>query len=350
MDVGVPPDAGRLDAAGADAGSLDAGSDAGGDAGGPSGDGGSGDAGAGGWAPLVIPAAACATLGSGREVRDAELVRDPARGQPGDGRLRRATALRHAVRRRAVGLRHRRGHAALLHLGGDGDVFLVEQRIEIPYRLPTAEELAALGDVGDAQIPYASLPWLRRGDIELQIDYTISNLATDQTVDVAVTANGFNEFHEYNPGIQIVENEVVPDYSGWERTIRLEPGARVSGTIRQEHFDEIAVDLATVVNGVPNANQIVHPQSHSAVDPRQQMFIPDVIPGLVGVRMGLRAIAEAGGAPPTLVMELTLRAFDLRGSTPAGRRRPHDVPPCRDLLDSAHPALFGPMNIAPPTP
>lgn len=47
VDVGVPPDAGRLDA-GRDAGSLDAGSDAGGDAGGPSGDGGSGDAGAGG--------------------------------------------------------------------------------------------------------------------------------------------------------------------------------------------------------------------------------------------------------------------------------------------------------------
>lgn len=232
----------------------------------------------------------------------------------------------------------------------DGDVFLVEQRIEIPFRLPTAEELAALGDVGDAQIPYATLPWLRRGDVELQIDYTLSNLAADATVDVAVTANGFNEFHEYNPGIQIVENEVVPDFSGWERTLRLEPGARVSGTIRQEHFDEIAVDLATVVNGVPNANQIVHPQSHSAVDARSQMFVPDVIPGLVGVRMGLRAITGAGAAPPTLVMELTLRAYDLRGVYP---RSGADLATCRPegtCWTPPAPALFGPMNIAPPTP
>lgn len=232
----------------------------------------------------------------------------------------------------------------------EGDVFLVEQRIEIPFRQPTAEELSVLGDVGDAQIPYAMLPWLRRGDIEIQVDYTLSNLSADDTVDVAVTVNGFNEFHEYNPGIQVVDDELVVDFSQWERTIRLEPGARRSGTIRQEELDEAAVDLATVVNGVMNANQIVHPQNHSAVDPRSQMFIPDVIPGLTSVRMGLRVQTGAGGAPPLILIETTVRVFDFRGVLAQGDTNLATCRTAGTCWSPPVPMLFGPMNIAPPPP
>lgn len=221
----------------------------------------------------------------------------------------------------------------------DGDVFLVEQRLAIPFREPTAEESAALGDIGDQQIPYARLPWLRRGDFEIQIDYTISNLDPERTVDVGVTVNGFNEFHEYNPGIQVVDDELVIDYSGWERLVRIGPGERRSGTIREEHLDEIAVDLATVVNGVPNANQIVHPQSHSAVDARSQLFIPDVIPALTGARVGMRVQAGSGGAPPSLVMELAVRVRDVRHVLVQGDDEPWEAPA---------PVLFGPMDVAPP--
>lgn len=219
----------------------------------------------------------------------------------------------------------------------DGDVFLVEQRVEIPFREPTDEERAALGDVGELQIPFPQLPYLRRGDFEIQLDYTISNLSPDQTVTVAVTINGFNEFHEYNPGFQIVENMIVADYSGWERTLRLEPGARQSGTVREEHFDEVAVDLATVVNGVPNANQIVHPQSHSAVDARSQLFIPEVIPALTGARVGMRVLTGPGASPPPLVMELAVRVRDVRRVLVQGEDEPWVAPT---------PVLFGPMDIA----
>lgn len=219
----------------------------------------------------------------------------------------------------------------------EGDVFLVEQRIEIPFREPTDEELAVLGDIGDAQIPYAQLPWLRRGDIEIQIDYTLSNLSPDQTVDVGVTVNGFNEFHEYNPGIQVVDDELVIDFAGWERLVRVGPGERRSGTIREESLDEIAVDLATVVNGVPNANQIVHPQNVSAVDARSQLFIPDVIPALTGVRFGMRVQAEEGAAPPPLVMEIAVRVRDVRDVLAPAGVEPWVAPT---------PVLFGPADVA----
>lgn len=221
----------------------------------------------------------------------------------------------------------------------DGDLFIVEERIEIPFREPTAEELAELGDIGDMQVPYAQLPWLRRGDFELQVDYTVSNLDPERSVDVAVTVNGFNEFHEYVPGVSIVENMLVADYSGWERALRLGPNERRSGTVREEELDEIAVDLATMVNGAPNANQIVHPQSQSAVDPRSQAFIPDVIPALTGMRIGMRVITGPGAPPPALLMELTVRVRDVRHVLVQGDDEPWVAPT---------PAVFGPMDIAPP--
>jgi hypothetical protein len=189
------------------------------------------------------------------------------------------------------------------------------------------------------QIPYANLPFVRRGDIEVQIDYTLSNVSLDTGVTAAIIVNGINEFHEYNPGVTIVNNRVLADFSGWERNIRLEPGERQVGTIREEELDEVAVDLATVVNdGVTNANQITYFENQSANDARSQMFIPDMIPALTGIRVGLRTTE-----PRPVVVELTVRIRDVRHILVQGDDEPWPLPA---------PALFGPADIivAPPPP
>ena len=64
-------------------------------------------------------------------------------------------------------------------------------------------------------------------------------------------------------------------------------------TIREEDLDEVAVDLATVVNGAPNSNEVVYYDNKSYKDPRSMKFVPKVVPGLAGMRIGLRA-TEAG--------------------------------------------------------
>jgi hypothetical protein len=64
------------------------------------------------------------------------------------------------------------------------------------------------------------------------------------------------------------------------------------------------------------------------------MFIPDVIPALLGVRVGMRVAAET---PPPLLMEVTLRVTDVRGVLVQGDAEPW-MPPA--------PALFGPMDAA----
>ena len=212
--------------------------------------------------------------------------------------------------------------------------FLVEQRILFEFREPTPEELGELGDVGDNSVPWATLPWLRRGDYNIQLDFTLSNLSTDTGVTVAVVLNGINEFHEYNPGVQIIDDELVADFSGWEHTYELGPGERAIGTVRQEEIDEITVDLSSVVNNAPNPNQLVYFDNHSTLDPRSQMYIPDVVAALTGLRLGLRSEST-----DRVLLEATVRITDYRGVLVATGEMPWVAP---------QPALFGPADAAPP--
>lgn len=199
-------------------------------------------------------------------------------------------------------------------------VFAVEQPVELPVRRPTAAQMNALSPVpAEISVPWDRLPWMKRHDYELQIDYVISNLE-DTEQRVVVTVNGRNEFDEYFPGVIIQDNEAVAEFAGWERTWILAPGERKTGIIREEEMDEVAVDLATVVNGVTNADAIVHPRSQSSTDPRALPFIPDVVPALVGFRVGLRVVAEAdrnvAPTPPAIACEFTVRARDRHHRNP----------------------------------
>ncbi|MGF1468377.1 MAG: hypothetical protein ACFCGT_19820 [Sandaracinaceae bacterium] len=189
----------------------------------------------------------------------------------------------------------------------DGSVFVVEERITFPLREPTERELEEMVDLQGLEVPYPTLPFVRRGDYEVQVDWVLSNLS-DGGVRASVVINGINEFHEYLPQAQVADDEVILGFSQWERLFDLGPGERIVRTVREEELDEVAVDLATVVNGAPNPDQIVYFQNHSSTDLRSQRYIPDVIPALVGVRVGVQTEAAA-----PLVLEVTVRVRDERG-------------------------------------
>ena len=197
-------------------------------------------------------------------------------------------------------------------------LYLVEHRVEIPLREPTASEMGELsrGAAGLA-LPFARLPWVKRGDYRIEVDWVLYNL-DDRRVDLALILNGFNEFDEYNPGYILDDDDIIPEFSQWERFVELEPFESISGTVREEQLEEVAVDLATVVNSAAvidpslypntpplNPNQVVYFENHSSTDPRSIPYIPAVIPALTGVRMGIRSLA-----PANLVLEYTVRVTD----------------------------------------
>lgn len=210
-----------------------------------------------------------------------------------------------------------------LAVGQEAALYMVEARFELPLREPSRDDMRGLRQgARDVTIPWARLPWVQEHDYELSLDYVISNLE-DHPVTVAFTVNGFNEFDEYVPEVGFDRGAALPDFSGYERTLVLEPYERRSGTVREEEMDEIAVDLATMVNGAPNTNEVLHPDNQSQHDPRSRMYIPEVIPALTGFRVGLRAQAEAFegdiGEPPTveppprLVAEVSVLVRDESG-------------------------------------
>jgi hypothetical protein len=182
-------------------------------------------------------------------------------------------------------------------------VFIVEQRIELPIREPSETVLADLQTAAGKYegLPFPRMPWVSRDDLAVSVDFALYNLDADSH-DVTVTLNGFNEFDEYVPGVNVVDDEVVIDFSQWERLYRLEGKQRLARTIREEELDEAAVDLATVVNGAPSSNQVVYFENLSDRDPRSRMFIPKVVPGLGGFRIGLRT-TEAGN----VLLEATVK-------------------------------------------
>jgi hypothetical protein len=186
----------------------------------------------------------------------------------------------------------------------DGTLYIVETHAELPIKQPSAAELAALksGAAAYKKLPFPRLPWVGRDDIALQLDFSLSNL--DKVGhDVTVIINGADEFFEYEPSVRVVDEQLLPAYSQWERSYTLAADSRINATVREEELDEVAVDLATVVNGAPSSDEVVYFENKSDSDPRSMKYIPPVVPGLTALRLGLRATAAA-----PILLEATLRA------------------------------------------
>ncbi len=179
----------------------------------------------------------------------------------------------------------------------DNEFFVVQRRFEFPISRPTDGQLMSLSQEAQGMnLPFARLPWVERDDVELVVDYTLANLGTTTLV-AGITLDGESEFFAYTPGQE--------DFHQWERRVELGPRKRVTGSITELEMDEVAIDLATVVNGAPNSNLVVQFQSQSGRDPRVAAYVPKVVPALVALRFGLITNQAAN-----VVLEVSVRAQD----------------------------------------
>jgi len=170
----------------------------------------------------------------------------------------------------------------------DDPVFVAQRNFTLQIRPPRDERLQQLAEQAQGlDLPFSRLPWVEQEAIELQVDYALENRSAE-SVAVMLFIDGRNEFHVYTPG--------PGDFHQWERRFLLEPGGRKSGVITELEMDEVAVDLATVVNGAPNTAQVVHTNSQSGRDPRVSSYIPAVIPALVGMAI-VHYVGQATATP-----------------------------------------------------
>jgi hypothetical protein len=187
-------------------------------------------------------------------------------------------------------------------MGDEESLYLIETPVEIPIRPPTAAEEAALGD----------MPWVLRGDYEIELTFTVRNLDTENARFVGVTLNGVSTEFEYLPGFNVDEDDVIPDFSQWERTYVLEPGESRTVIVREEEISEITVDLASATSSPECellANSIVYFMNQSGIEPRTTACVPPVVPGLVALKLGLRSV---GAEPAPIAIEASARVRDVR--------------------------------------
>lgn len=195
---------------------------------------------------------------------------------------------------------------------GQTQYYQVSLPMLFPIRNGTDEEMSELDS---AAPPYPREPFYKAEDSRITIRYTLVNLDdVAHTVDLLV--DPWNEFVVYFPSTSIVrEDEIVPNLSGLERTVKLEPKQQITGIITPDDFTELAQDLGTVM-GIATAppsdegdfggpvlyNRAMNQQNRdAATDPLLKSYLPPLAAGIVGIDLGLRTMEQANLAIEVLL-------------------------------------------------
>ena len=186
---------------------------------------------------------------------------------------------------------------APVYSDGQVSLYQVQTPVRLPLRKPTDAERGALGKAD----PFPRAPFVTAADLRIEIRFTISNLDDKQHA-VELLVDPWNEFVRYRPRITVGEEEVTPDFSGYDRFYILPPKSRVEGTLNSDDTFELAVDLATaeVLLAKPppeaNLNGMINP------------YVPKVVPGMIGFDLGLRSYE-----PGNIAVEVIVDVQDLQG-------------------------------------
>ncbi|MGZ6087083.1 MAG: hypothetical protein ACXWUE_26640 [Polyangiales bacterium] len=183
-------------------------------------------------------------------------------------------------------------------MGDQGGVYQVRRSIPIP--------LGEKPDIPGLK-PYPGGVWYTPADLRVQMSYVITNME-DKDVTVELLVDGWNEFIWYSPQVKLDdEGQVQADRSCVDRHIIIPAKSRAEGRVSFDDFERMAQALAAIENKAPNPFHVVEP-STSFDDPLIKPYMPEVIDGITGFDLSLRATE-----PVRVVVEATLELVDLKG-------------------------------------
>ncbi|HWO14777.1 MAG TPA: hypothetical protein VNN80_34980 [Polyangiaceae bacterium] len=218
----------------------------------------------------------------------------------------------------------------------DGELTIYEAKtsLDLPIIAPSdvvVEQLWAM-----PQDPFERRPWITSDDVEVQVNWTLSNLdEVERTVWVMIDPH--NEFGRYEPALVVTDDEAVRDLSGIDMLflvpgVSAEPGApesRITGTFTFDDMDELAHDFATVFKILRDAipadpeeddprgtliNYAFNVRNRSYNSPLLAPYQPAIVPGLVGFDFGVRT-----SEPANVALEIVVELRDRRGDRVAER-------------------------------
>lgn len=206
---------------------------------------------------------------------------------------------------------------------GTGGTSIARASMAIPIELETetdAADRAARSTELGVEVPYVKV-----GDIEVAVEWTIKNLDTQNAGTARVQLNGANELFAYDPTLVPVDDEEEIEAPGLEGDvpIALAAGATVSGVFREDQLREASIDLDAITRGNVNpfAATLTVNKNTDAIQPMTpydptmpdvpQMPAGDPIP-----REAFRQIVRVDlvfRPDRHMVLEYTVRVRDIRG-------------------------------------
>lgn len=223
--------------------------------------------------------------------------------------------------------------------------------LQLPIKTETAADKAKR-DALAARLAPILVPYVRVGDLELDVEWTIKNLDT-KPGQVKIQLNGANEFFSYDPSII---NLAPPDAEDAPKTpgltgdipINIPAGGTVSGLFTEDDLREASIDIDQVTRGNINPFRAVQTVSKNALT-FQPMTPPavnaagEITQSPMGPPVPREAFAEMVRVDLVfkpdrhMTLSFNVRVRDLRGIM-------------HDMLLSANPAelqMFDPMPYAP---
>ena len=223
--------------------------------------------------------------------------------------------------------------------------------LQLPIKTETAADKAKR-DALAARLAPILVPYVRVGDLELDVEWTIKNLDT-KPGQVKIQLNGANEFFSYDPSII---NLAPPDAEDAPKTpgltgdipINIPAGGTVSGLFTEDDLREASIDIDQVTRGNINPFRAGQTVSKNALT-FQPMTPPavnaagEITQSPMGPPVPREAFAEMVRVDLVfkpdrhMTLSFNVRVRDLRGIM-------------HDMLLSANPAelqMFDPMPYAP---
>jgi hypothetical protein len=204
----------------------------------------------------------------------------------------------------------------------------------LPIKTETADDAKQRAALA-ATIDPIEVPYVRVGDLEIEIEWTVTNLDTSKNTlmpQAKIELNGANEYFAYDPSTIVLsadpeEATPAPGLDG-DVPIDVAPGAQVSGLFTEDNVREAAIDLDQITRGHFNpfaatltisknaaSFQPLTPLMPGAVDDRGQEIeqMPDGPPIPREAFAGFTRIDIVFKPNTHMALDYSIRIRDIRG-------------------------------------
>lgn len=206
-----------------------------------------------------------------------------------------------------------------LEAGVDGMPSEVTASLQIPINLEKPEDATAR--MVRAVELGVDVPYVKLGDIEVSVEWTLTNLDPEMEATARVQLNGASEYFAYDPAaLALTDNNGDPlEAPGLDGDIPLHvpPLGTLSGTFREDALREASVDLEQMTRG--NYNPFTATLTFSKNAPMIQPLDDDGEPDPNAIPIPREAFAQIVRidlrfrADRHMTLEYTVRVRDVRG-------------------------------------